>query len=557
MPPPAAHNASPAGPSFWARLLRILRPSHQHTAFSATLLMISAVMLSRVIGYLREAYIAWAFGAGLNTDAYVGAFNLPDFLNYILAGGTASITFISIYTRHTSKGRDREAQDAFNSTITIMTAVVCLGTVLLEIFTPQLERLIFPHFSAEQLQLCVHLTRILLPGQIFFYAGGIVSAVLFSRRMFLYPAFSPIFYNLFIIVGGVVGARRFGISSLAYGALVGALIGPFLINAIGAARDGLTYRFNFDWHNPEFREWVKLSIPLMLGVSLVSADDWILRYFASGGAGDITRLNYAKRLFAVPISILGQATGQASMPFFARLFGEGRRKDFADTVNASVYRISAASFLSAAWMMPAALPLIDLVYRRGRFSFQDSQETAVYFFWFALSLALWSAQALYARAFYAAGDTLTPMIASTIIVAASLPVYSAFFHNFGVTGLAMASDIGIFMHTVALAWLLNRKKLVPLGGMSWLELTKPLVTAVLAAVVCYFVGRTIAVDGSRKADLQSLALISVTWLAAVAVGLWLTKSNLPRELRRKKTAALPNITLPEPVNERTTGGMEP
>ena len=64
----------------------------------------------------------------------------------------------------------------------------------------------------------------------------------------------------------------------------------------------------------------------MLGVSLVSADDWILRYFASGGTGDITRLNYAKRLFAVPISILGQAAGQASMPFFARLFGEGKRR---------------------------------------------------------------------------------------------------------------------------------------------------------------------------------------------------------------------------------------
>jgi putative peptidoglycan lipid II flippase len=555
MPPPAA-SESQARPSFWARLLRILRPSHQHTAFSATLLMITAVMLSRVIGYLREAYIAWAFGAGLNTDAYVGAFNLPDFLNYILAGGTASITFISIYTRHTSKGRNQEAQDAFNSTITIMTAVVIVGTILLEIFTPQIERLIFPHFSADQLQLCVYLTRILLPGQIFFYAGGIVSAVLFSRRMFLYPAFSPILYNLFIIVGGMVGARRFGISSLAYGALFGAFVGPFLINAVGAARDGLTYRLNFDWRNPEFREWVRLSIPLMLGVSLVSADDWILRYFASGGAGDITRLNYAKRLFAVPISILGQATGQASMPFFARLFGEGRRKDFADTVNGSVYHISAASFLSAAWMMPAALPLIDLVYRRGRFSFQDSQETAVYFFWFALSLALWSAQALYARAFYSAGDTLTPMIASTIIVAASLPVYSSFFHHFGVTGLAMASDVGILMHTVALAWLLDRKKLVPLGGMPWVELTKAMGSAILAAVVCYFVGRTVVVDGSRKADLLSLALISVTWLAAVAVGLWLTKSNLPRELRRKK-AAISNITVPEPVNERTTAGMEP
>jgi putative peptidoglycan lipid II flippase len=557
MSSPAAFTPSEQPPSLWARLLRNLRPSHQHTAFSATLLLMTAVMLSRVVGYLREAYIAWAFGAGLNTDAYVGAFNLPDFLNYILAGGTASITFISIYTRYTSRGEDKKAHEAFNSTITIMTVVVCIGTVLLEIFTPQVERVIFPHFSPEQLDLCVHLTRILLPGQIFFYAGGIVSAVLLSRRMFLYPAFSPIFYNVFIIVGGLVGAKRFGISSLAYGALVGAIVGPFLINVVGAAQDGLRYRLNLDWRNQEFREWVRLSIPLMLGVSLVSADDWILRYFASGGAGDITRLNYAKRLFAVPISILGQATGQASMPFFARLFGEGKRKEFAETVNGSVFRISAASFLSSAWMMPAALPLIDLVYRRGRFSFQDSRETAVYFFWFALSLALWSAQALYSRAFYAAGDTLTPMIASTIIVAASLPIYSAMFHRFDVTGLAIASDIGILMHTVVLAWLLDRKKLVLLGGMQWLELMKSLGTSIFAAAAGFAVARIIAVNGSRKADLLSLLVISVAWLAAAMLGLWVTKSILPQELRRKKAPATPNITAPEAVVERTTGGVEP
>ena len=557
MPSPAAHSSSEEGRSFLARVLRNLRPSHQHTELSATLLLMVAVMLSRIIGYLREAYIAWAFGAGLNTDAYVGAFNLPDFLNYILAGGTASITFISIYTRQTSRGRKDQAQNAFNSTITLMTAVVCFGTVLLEIFTPQLERLIFPHFSRDQLQLCVHLTRILLPGQIFFYAGGIVSAVLYSRRMFLYPAMSPILYNVFIIFGGVVGARRLGIESLAYGALVGAVLGPFLINAIGAAKDGLSYRLNFDLRNREFREWVRLSIPLMLGVSLVSADDWILRYFASGGAGDITRLNYAKRLFAVPISILGQAAGQASMPFFARLFGEGRRREFADTVNLSVYRITAASLLSTAWMMPAALPLIDLVYRRGHFTFQDSRATAIYFFWFALSLALWSAQALYSRAFYAAGDTLTPMIASTVIVVASLPIYSALFHRFGVTGLAVASDIGILMHTVVLAWLLDRRKLVLLGGVPWRELTKALGTAVFAAAVCFAVGTRIVVNGSREADLLSLAVISVAWLAAVALGLWLTKSNLPRELRRKKAPATPNITAPDQMVERTTGGMEP
>ena len=96
---------------------------------------------------------------------------------------------------------------------------MCLGTVFLEIFTPQMVRLVFPRFSSNQVQLCVHLTRILLPRQIFFYAGGIVSAVLLSKRMFLYPALSPALYNVFIIAGGVIGAKAFGISSLAYGAL--------------------------------------------------------------------------------------------------------------------------------------------------------------------------------------------------------------------------------------------------------------------------------------------------------------------------------------------------
>src|SRR5256885_8002582 len=95
------------------KLLRFFRPSHQHTAFSATLLLISAVMLSRGIGYARDAYLAWAYGAGGATDAYVAAFTLPHFLNYIVARGPASITFISLYTRFLAGQPDCDAQKTF------------------------------------------------------------------------------------------------------------------------------------------------------------------------------------------------------------------------------------------------------------------------------------------------------------------------------------------------------------------------------------------------------------------------------------------------------------
>jgi putative peptidoglycan lipid II flippase len=527
------------------KLFRFFRPSHQHTAFSATLLLMGTVMLSRVIGYIREAYIAYAFGAGPQTDAYVAAFTLPDWLNYIVAGGAASITFISIYTRFLAEKRDADAKHTFSVIITVMTAVMVVGTIITEIFTPQFVHWMFRGFSPAQVDLCVHLTRILLPAQIFFYVGGVVSAVLLSHRLFLFPAFGPLLYNIFIILGGVIGGHRFGISSLAYGALVGSFAGPFLSSVIGAARIGTGYKPSFDITNPAFREWVRLSVPLMLGVSLVTADDWILRHYASSGVGDIARLNYAKRLFAVPIAVLGQATGQASLPFFARLFNEKRLKEFAATVNDSVYRVSAASFLTTGWMMAAALPLIDLVYRRGRFLFSDTQTTAIYFFWFSLSLALWSAQGLYARAFYAAGDTWTPMAAVSIITGASLPIYSVLFHAFGVVGLAFASDIGIAANLVALAWLLHYRKLVSLGDLRWGELGKAALTAVIAGVASFEVAKIVPFSlsgyGSRVADLLQLALISITWAAATAAGLWLLRSQLPGDLRRRKAAVYPAV----------------
>jgi putative peptidoglycan lipid II flippase len=373
----------------------------------------------------------------------------------------------------------------------------------------------------------------------------VVSAVLLSHRLFLLPAFGPLIYNTFIILGGVVAGRHFGIASLAYGALLGSVAGPFLASVIGAARIGTGYRPSFDITNPAFREWVRLSVPLMLGVSLVTADDWILRHYAASGVGDIARLNYAKRLFTVPIAVLGQATGQASLPFFARLFNEKRLKDFASTVNDSVYRVSAASFLASGWMMAAALPLIDLVYRRGKFLFADTQMTAIYFFWFSVSLALWSAQGLYARAFYAAGDTLTPMVAVSVITLASLPVYSTLFHRFGVVGLAWASDIGIGVNLVALAFLLHYRKLVSLGEMRWGELGKAALAAAIAGGISYEVAKIVPFAtsgrGSRVADLIRLALVTVTWAAAVAAGLWLLRSELPGDLGRRKGAVYPEV----------------
>jgi putative peptidoglycan lipid II flippase len=119
-------------------------------------------------------------------------------------------------------------------------------------------------------------------------------------------------------------------------------------------------------------------------------------------------------------------------------------------------------------------------------------------------------------------------------------VYSLLFHKYGVIGLAFASDIGIGANLLALAWLLHYRKMVSLRTLRWDELGKSALTGVVAGGVSLQVAKSVtpfvAGHGSRVVDLLQLGLISVTWAAATAVGLWLLKSQLPNDLRRRKAA---------------------
>lgn len=490
------------------------------------------------MGLGRDKFIAWLFGAGPQTDAYVAAFQLPEMLNYFLVGGTASITFVTILSRYRERGESSEGQRAMSAILTAMLIVLGAATVAAFFVAPWYVRTFFPGFSLDQIALCVRMTRILLPAQIFFFAGGVFAAVLLVNKQFAYQALTPLVYNLGIIVGGAVLAHTVGISSLAIGAVAGAFCGPLLLNAIGAHRAGMHYHPVLDLRHPGLREWGRLSIPLMLGVSLVTFDSYILAFFASHIQGDITRLTYAKRLFSAPMAIVGQAAGAASLPFFAALFGQNRHQDFARSVNASVTRILAFSFLLSAWMAALAHPATDLIFRGGRFNRADASLTAVFFAIFSISLAFWAAQAIYARAFYAAGNTLTPMLASTIVTVLSLPIYYFLFHSYGVAGLAIASDLGILLQTATLAFLLHRRKMVSLAGLEYAELGRSLFAAALSASILIALGRALiaissgsfSIAGTLSSDLISLSVGTLLWLGVCYLALRLTGSQLPGQL---------------------------
>jgi putative peptidoglycan lipid II flippase len=523
--------------SLLARALQALRPSHAHSAFSATVVLMASVFLSRVIGLVRVKYIMWLFGSGMQADALSAAFVLPDMISYFLVGGAASITFVTILTRYRETGREKDGQRSLSVILTTMYLVLGGATLLAEVFAPWYVRWWFNGFDAEKAALCVSLTRILLPAQLFFFAGGVFGAVLLVRKQFNVQAVSPLIYNLGTIVGGVLLVKQLGVSSLAIGTVAGAFFGPFFLNWLFARRAGTRYRPILDWHDEGLREWVRLSLPLMAGVSLVTADSWIIAHFASKIGGAVAEFNYAKQFFTAPMAVLAQAAGAASMPFFASLWAKEKNFEFANVVADSVSRVTCMGLLVASAMIALGRPAIDLVFTGGHFSRGDAAQCAAYFSVFSISLFLWSAQAIYSRAFYAAGNTFVPMAAGTLVTAISLPIYIAMFHGLGAMGLAFASDIGIAMQTLAIAGLLHQRRMVSLASLDYREMGRCVAAALAGGgatwiVFSWLLGIVIH-SHNRWSDLVVLIAGGALW---AAISMWVlnkTGSALPRVMLKR------------------------
>ncbi|MGA2807376.1 MAG: murein biosynthesis integral membrane protein MurJ [Terracidiphilus sp.] len=531
---------SPPARSKWARGLGLLHPSHAHTAFTATIVLMASTLLSRVIGLVRIKYIAWLFGRGMEADAFNAAFVLPDMISYFLVGGAASITFVTILTRYRDSGREAEGQRSLSVILTTMYLVLGSAIVLAEIFAPWYIHWWFDGFDAQKAALCVHLTRILLPAQLFFFAGGLFAAVLLVRKQFSVQAVAPLVYNLGTIAGGLLLVHRLGVSSLAIGTVAGAFLGPFLLNAIFARRAGAHYRPILDWRDEGLREWVRLSVPLIVGVSLVTADSWIIAHFASKTSGAVSLMTYAKQLFTAPMAMLAQAAGAASMPFFASLWSRQRHFEFATGVADSVSRVASLGLLAASAMVALAVPLVELLFIGGRFSLGDAHECAGYFAIFSVSLFLWSAQAIYSRAFYAAGNTFIPMAAGTAATLISLPIYAALYRWHGAMGLAIASDLGVALQTLSVAVLLHQRRMVSLASLDYREMGRCLLAAVVSgagvALVSAGLGAVLhrAMPGqTRWIDLAVLAAGSALWLLMAKWVLEKSGSALPRVMMRR------------------------
>ncbi len=486
----------------------------------ASLIWAGALLASRVIGLVREVVLGATLGASAQADAYAAAFRVPDTLAYIVSGGALSILFIPMFTGHAQRGDEARAWRAFSVVANFIVMLLAVVIPLAWVAMPALAPAFAPGFSPEDTALLVRLSRIVLPAQVFHLLGGLLSAALLAKDRHAVPALAPLLYTLCVIGGGWIAGSAEG---FAWGVLVGAIVGPFLLPLIAALRVGLHWQPVFDLRDPDFRDYIRRSLPVMLGFSIVSMDDSAWTWVGSGlGAGQVAILNYAKTLMKVPLGVFGFAMGVAAYPTLVRLVADGRPDQAWATLVDATRRALLLAFASQVALTVAGPELATLVLGTTRIDPAQMTLLGSTLGWFALGLGGWTAQTLLARGFYAQGKAWLPTWVGFGVLALAFPLYVMLGGRFGANGLAAASSLGIIVYTGLLAILLKRS-LAPdgsggLGG--FLVRVVPVTLAVIAGGVWLRRGLgPLPVD--RPGALLRVLLLAAACAPAWLVGVWL------------------------------------
>ena len=421
----------------------------QNLGFAAIILAIST-LLSRLMGLIRDKVISWQFGASSEADMYFAAFVIPDIINYLLAGGFMSITIIPLFAKRLKENVE-DAWKFFSCILSWMTVLATILTLIAILNAEYLAKIIAPGFNEIQKLRLAFFMKLVLPAQIFFLIGTCFTSILYIRRQFQIPALSPLIYNGAIILFGVLWPLIFsakeGMTGYCVGVSIGAFFGAFLLPIYMVYKGGLTISINFK-HNL-LHKFLIIALPLMLGQTVIMLDEQFLRVFGSlVGDGQVSLLNYARRISQVPVGLVGQAAAVASYPFLVNLLAQGDKITFNQTLNKAFKNSLTIIIPCAFYMVATAYQIISIIFQGGNFIEQNTINTVPLAQIMLSMTPFWIFYMILVRAYYAEEDTLTPAVTGTILTIVIIPIYLYIAIPYGSFAIALTSGISVAIYTI-------------------------------------------------------------------------------------------------------------
>ncbi|OGH30901.1 MAG: murein biosynthesis integral membrane protein MurJ [Candidatus Levybacteria bacterium RIFCSPHIGHO2_02_FULL_42_12] len=433
----------------------------QTNILSAAFVIMATVLLSQFLGIIRQRLLVSVFGASDTLGVYLAATRLPDFIFQLIIAGALSSAFIPVFSDFLTKGKEKEAHKMASTLLMLGMLLFASVALVLFIMAPFFLKVfnLGLGFSPTQMELMVHIMRIIIFGQFIFIVGTFFSALLQSYNHFFIPGFAAGMYNLGIIIALITLPPVLGIFAPAVGVLFGAFL-FVLFQLPMVATVGFHFRPSFSLRIEGVMQVVKLMWPRTLAIGIFQMGALVtlslISFLPSSGRNYVI-FDYAQTLAFAPIVLFGQAIAQAVFPVLSREKDrlEEFKRTFITSFNQILYLILPVSVL----FLVLRIPIVRLVFGVAEFDWGATVLTGKTLAYFSVSMFAQSLVYLASRGFYALHNTKIPLIVGGIATGAMLVLGGVFIliYHWGVESIAIAYSFASIVHFIMLLFLLDKK----------------------------------------------------------------------------------------------------
>ncbi len=423
-----------------------------------------ATASSRILGFVRDMFIAAALGTGPVADAFFVAFRFPNLFRRLFAEGAFNAAFVPLFAKSlASEGEDEARRFAEETLSALLTALLVL-TALVEIAMPLLMFVLAPGFASDptKFDLTVLLTRIAFPYLTLVSLLAFYSGVLNARGRFAAAAFAPALLNVVLIAALVVvfmtgadGMPSAGVI-LSWGTVVGGVLQLAMV-WIAARRDGVTFRLAVPRMTARVRRLGTLALPAIAAGGITQVNIVIGTIIASLAPGAVSYLYYADRVYQLPLGIVGVAIGIVLLPDLSRQLRAGRVDLVDRTQNRALEFAMALALPAAIALVVMAGPIVRVLFERGSFAPADTAATAAALVAFAVGLPAFILIKVFSPGFFAREDTRTPMWFAGLSVVVNVAVSLTLFPFLAHVGIAIATSLAGWINAALLGITLWRR----------------------------------------------------------------------------------------------------
>jgi putative peptidoglycan lipid II flippase len=425
----------------------------------------SATLASRIMGYIRDMVMSWAFGTTALADAFYVAYRIPNLLRELLAEGSMSAAFIPVFTETLTKGTREEAKQLANAVFARLLIILVVITSAGILFAPLIVKAIAPGWTGsaqgDEIRIGVILTRIMFPYLLFIGLAALAMGMLNSLRSFLMPALSPVMLNVMIIASVLIAAPF--MPSPIMGAAIGVLLGgicQFLIQVPGLRRQGMMPVPRFSPSHPGVPRIGRLAVPILISSSVTQVNIFIGTILASFlPTGSISYLYYAMRFIQFPLGIFGVSVATAVLPTLSTQAARGEMKEFRETVSQGLRLVFFIMFPAIAGIISFRVPIVNVLLEHGEFNRVSTLGTAAALMYYAVGLWAFAGVRIISQAFYSLQDTKTPVAIAILALFTNiaLSVFFVFRTPLAHAGLALATSVAAMVNVGLLTMQLRKK----------------------------------------------------------------------------------------------------